>query len=353
MNDSIPDKPRIVVLDGYTLAPAAAPAPMAGRNEHAGQALDWRAIQGLGDLMVYDRTPADLVVDRATNADAVLVNKVMMTRAVLGRLPKLGYIGVLATGVNNVDLDAAAEHGVVVTNVPAYGSESVAQHVFAMLLELTNRTREHSQAARDGRWSNGPDFSYSVWPMMELADKTLGIVGVGSIGRRVARIGAALGMRVAAADQSSMKRVHIEGVPIQWMPLDTLLPQADVLTLHCPLTPRTHGLINADRLAQMKPTALLINTSRGPIVDEQALAKALNQGRLAGAGLDVLCREPPPEDHPLLAAPRCVVTPHVAWASVEARQRLMHQAAANLHAFQQGTPINVVHAHATDTAPPR
>ena len=348
---------KMVVLDGYTLTHASVAdgnvhidsdttikvANIASSPHQRGNKnLDWQALAKLGELAIYDRSSESQVIDRAADAKVVLVNKVLMTKQVINRLPALQYIGVLATGVNNVDLDAATQRGVTVTNVPGYGSDCVAQHVFALLLELVNHTSAHGDAAQDGTWTRNGDFSYSVAPIMELAGKTLGIVGVGAIGSRVAKIGAALGMHVSAAYQSSRARVRIEGVEIDWQPLEQMLAQADVVTLHCPLTVDTHQLINTQRLSTMKPTAILINTGRGPLIDEAALADALNHGQIGAAGLDVLSNEPPPADHPLLTAKNCLVTPHVAWASIEARRRLMDQAIRNIQTFLDGKPVNVV-----------
>jgi len=340
--------PKIIVLDGYTLAPAhlePTPPPTDNRskpNHHHPDTLDWTPLQALGDLTVHDRTPQDQICQRAQDASMVLTNKTPFTAQTIAALPQLNYIGVLATGVNVVDLAAARQHNVTVTNVPGYSTDTVAQHVLALLLELINHTGAHNQAVRDGQWARCPDFSFTVAPIYELTGKTLGIVGMGTIGKRVARIGSALGMNIAAAHQSSMARVKLHGIPIHWHPIDELARLADVLTLHCPLTEQTRHLINAKRLATMKPTAILINTSRGPIVDEDALAAALHDNRIAAAGLDVLGSEPPTPTNPLLAAPRCVITPHIAWASVEAKKRLMDIAARNIQAFLDGSPTNVV-----------
>ena len=304
--------------------------------------MNWTSIQALGDLTVYDRTPREQISQHAQDAPIVLTNKTPLTAETIASLPQLRYIGVLATGVNVVDLVAARQHNITVTNVPGYSTDTVAQHVFALLLELINHTGAHSQAVRDGQWARCPDFSFTVAPIYELAGKTLGIVGMGTIGKRVARIGSALGMNIAAAHQSSMARVKLHGIPIKWHPIDKLLCLADVLTLHCPLTEQTRYLINAKRLATMKPTAILINTSRGPVVDEDALTIALHKNQIAAAGLDVLGSEPPAPTNPLLTTPRCVITPHIAWASVEAKKRLMDIAAQNIKAFLDESPINVV-----------
>lgn len=319
--------PQIVVLDGHTLNPGD---------------IDWKPIESLGRLTVYDRSGAQSA-ERARGAPIVLTNKDPISAEMMDRLPDLRYIGVLATGTNIVDLRAASERGIVVTNVPGYGAQSVAQHAFALLLELVNHTSRHIDAVRAGRWSSSPDFCFTVDTIVELADKTMGIVGVGAIGRRVARISRAFGMNVAAAYQPDMETVHLSDVSIHWMPVDELFSASDVITLHCPLTEETRHLVNAQRLEQMKPSAYLINTGRGPLVDEEALQQALIEGQLAGAGLDVLDVEPPAKDHPLIGAPRCVVTPHIAWATREARVRLMSIAAENIAAFLRGSPQNVVH----------
>ncbi|MCC7144919.1 MAG: D-2-hydroxyacid dehydrogenase [Phycisphaeraceae bacterium] len=321
-------KPPIVVLDGHALNPGD---------------LSWQPLAALGELTVHPRTaPADILA-RAAGAPYLLTNKTPLLADTLAQLPQARYIGVLATGVNVVDLAAARRGGISVTNVPAYSSASVAQHVFAMLLELVSRAAAHDQAVHQGRWVASPDFSFTVAPITELADKIMGIVGYGAIGRRVAAIAQALGMRVVAAVvPGSPAQAAAESRDVARWPLDDLLAQADVVSLHCPLTDQTRHLINAPRLAFMKPTAYLINTGRGPLVDEPALAAALRENRLAGAGLDVLSAEPPPADNPLLSAPRCLITPHVAWASVEARRRLLAAAADNLRAFLAGQPINVV-----------
>jgi glycerate dehydrogenase len=272
----------------------------------------------------------------------VLTNKAPITAETIQQAPNLRYIGVLATGVNVVDTAMAREAGIPVTNIPGYSSDSVAQHVFALLLELVMQPGRHSEAVRAGQWSDGPDFSFTVAPLRELAGKTLGIIGLGAIGQRVAQIGAALGMHIAAAHQRSMNEVSVPGVHVDWQPIDQLLPKADALTLHCPLTEQTHQLINAQRLAQMPQGAWLINTGRGALLDEQAVADALRSGRLAGAGVDVLSQEPPQPDNPLLEAPNCIITPHMAWATVEARNRLMSIAVENVQAFLRGEQRNVV-----------
>lgn len=316
---------RIVILDAYTTNPGD---------------LDWGPVEALGELTVYDRTPDEEIVARATGAEAVLTNKTHLSAATLSALPGLRYVGVLATGVNVVDLTAAAAAGVTVTNVPGYSTPGVAQAVFSLLLELTNQTGALSASARAGRWQACDDFCYWDGELVELDGLTFGIVGYGTIGRRVAGIARALGMRVVAASRSRATGTSDEGV--EFISLDELFRTADVVSLHCPLTPETKQLVNATRLATMKPAAYLVNTARGALVDEQALANALSTRQLAGAGLDVLTQEPPRAGSPLLTAPNCVITPHVAWATRKARARLIAAAAANLAAFVQGRPRNVV-----------
>jgi glycerate dehydrogenase len=267
-----------------------------------------------------------------------LTNKTVLHRKVIEALPELRYIGVLATGYNVVDLAAATARGIPVTNVPHYGTPAVAQHTFALLMELTHRTGDHADAVRHGRWCRNPDFSFWDHSLMEIEGLTLGIIGYGNIGQAVATIGRAFGMRVLAYSVPAV----VPGTGVEAADLETVFRQSDVLSLHCPLTAETCGLVNARTLSWMKPTALLINTSRGPLVVEQDLADALNDGRLAGAGLDVLAVEPPSPENPLLAAQNCVVTPHIAWATRAARARLMRQVVANLEAFLAGRPVNVV-----------
>jgi glycerate dehydrogenase len=315
---------NIVVLDGYTLNPGD---------------LSWARLEALGHVQVYERTAPGQIVERAKDADIVLTNKTPLRADTLEQLPKLAYIGVLATGYDVVDAAYAGKRGIPVANVPAYSSASVAQLVFSLLLELCHRVGLHDEAVRSGAWSASPDFSFWKTPLVELADKTLGIVGIGGIGEKVAAIGQAFGMNVIATNRSG-KPPLTPGVTL--VTLEQLLEQSDAVTLHCPLTPETEGLINADTLSNMKRSAFLINTGRGKLVREQELADALRAGTIAGAGLDVLCAEPPPADNPLLTAPNCIITPHIGWASGEARARLMDVAAANVKAFQSGQPTNVV-----------
>ena len=315
---------RIVVLDGHTLNPGD---------------LSWDALKALGPCEVHDRTGPRRIVDRASRARIVLTNKTVLTRETIGQLPELQYIGVLATGYNVVDIEAARQRGICVTNVPAYGTPSVAQMVLAHLLHLTQHVGEHGQSVRDGDWSRNPDFCYWSYPLVELAGLAMGILGLGRIGRQTAGLALAFGMKVLYFDTAPNPDAPVEAAAVD---LDTLFRQSDVVSLHCPLTPDNRGFVNRRRLEMMKPTAFLINTSRGPLIDEPALADALNQGRLAGAGLDVLGEEPPPPDNPLLHAKNCTITPHIAWATQAARQRLMDIAVANVRAFLQGNPQNVV-----------
>ncbi|MGB0766790.1 MAG: D-2-hydroxyacid dehydrogenase [Phycisphaeraceae bacterium] len=323
---------RIVVLDGYTTSPLAADA-----KTDADEA-DWSPLASLGELVVHERTAPEQTIERIGDAEIVLTNKTPITEAILQACPGLKYVGVLATGVNVVDLDAAKARGLTVCNVPGYSTHSVAQHVLALLLELTCRVGEHDAAVRAGRWVSCEDFSFTTGRLVELHGKTLGIVGMGAIGQAVARVGAALGMSIAASSRTE-KEI---GLPAEWLSVDALFAEADVVTLHCPLTAETRGLVDAARLSSMKRSAYLINTGRGPLIDEPALAEALTDGTIAGAGLDVLSSEPPSADNPLLRAPNCVITPHTAWATVASRRRLLQIAADNLRGYLDGQPINVV-----------
>jgi glycerate dehydrogenase len=322
MSPAAAHRPNIVVLDGHTLNPGD---------------LDWRAVEALGELTVHARSSAAEIVARASDADILLTNKTPVTAETIAALPKLRCIGVLATGYNVVDTAAASARGIPVCNVPGYGTASVAQHVFALLLELTQQTGHHARTVREGRWSACPDFCYWDFPLVELAGRTLGIVGYGNIGAAVARIGAAFGMKIIA---SGRRPRSAEGV--EFVTTADVFRRADVVTLHCPLTEETRGIANAARIATMKPTAFLINTGRGPLIADQDLADALNAGRIAGAGLDVLSTEPPPSGNPLFTAKNCIITPHIAWATHASRARLMEIVAANLRAFLDGQPQNVV-----------
>ncbi len=313
---------RIVILDGYTLNPGD---------------LSWQGFEALGACTPYDRTPENQVVERAKDAEILLTNKAIVARKSIEKLDRVRYIGVLATGYNTVDTVAARERGIPVANVPRYGSDSVAQMVFAHLLRHTQHVAAHGRTVYEGRWSASPDWCTWDYPLIELRDLTLGIVGLGEIGRTVAALAMAFGMRVLAY---TVPHAACEGVSL--VDLDTLLQESDVVSLHCPLTPETEGLINAERLAKMKQTAFLINTSRGPLIDEPALAEALERGQIAGAGLDVLSVEPPDASNPLLKAKHCTITPHIAWATRSARERLMRIAVENVAAFLEGKPVNVV-----------
>ncbi|MHB9134527.1 MAG: D-2-hydroxyacid dehydrogenase [Armatimonadota bacterium] len=315
---------HIVVLDGYTLNPGD---------------LAWDGLRALGDCTIYDRTPPESVVEWAGGAEIIITNKVVLSRDIIAHLPKLRYIGVTATGYNIVDTAAARERGIPVTNVPEYGTRSVAQMTFALLLELTQHVGHHARTVREGRWSASPDFAYWDYPLVELAGLTMGLIGFGRIGRTVAELARAFGMRVVA-NNGGHQPAAASGV--EFVDLDTLFRESDVVSLHCPLTPQTEGIVNAGRLAQMKPTAFLLNTSRGPLVRQQELADALNAGHIAGAGLDVLAVEPPPPDNPLLTARNCLVTPHIAWATHAARARLMAAVVENVQAFLAGKSLNVV-----------
>jgi glycerate dehydrogenase len=316
---------KIVILDGYCVNPGD---------------LSWDGLRAFGEVVVYDRTSASEAAARSRGADAVLLNKTPLSADTLAQLPELEYIGVLATGYNVVDVDAARGQGITVTNIPTYGTASVAQFVFALLLELCHNVKLHSDAVRSGEWSRHADWSFWKSPLVELAGKTMGVVGFGRIGRAVGRIADAMGMRVLANDTYYGDPPAYEG--FRWAAFDELLRESDVVSLHSPLFPETKGMIHAGTLALMKPSAFLINTSRGALVVDRDLADALNAGRLAGAGLDVLTVEPPAETNPLLAARNCLVTPHIAWATHEARARLMDAVIANISAFLGGNPRNVI-----------
>jgi glycerate dehydrogenase len=314
---------NIVVLDGFTLNPGD---------------LSWDELKQLGSCEIYARTAPAEVIPRGAQADVLLTNKTVLAPEHLGALPRLKYVGVLATGTNVVDLAAARARQVPVTNVPAYGTKSVAQATMALLLELTQHVGHHAQTVREGQWSHNRDWCYWQRPLIELDGRTLGIIGFGRIGRTVAEMAVPFGLQILAYNRSSKAAPAF----VRFVDLETLFRESDVVSLHCPLSPETQGLINAQRLAWMKPTALLLNTARGPLVDERALAEALNTGRIAGAGLDVLSVEPPPEANPLLTARHCYITPHLAWATQDARRRLLGTAVANLKAFLRGEPQNVV-----------
>ena len=317
---------KIVILDGFTANPGD---------------LSWERLAALGELTVYERTTAQQTVERAAEAEIVLTNKVLLRRQEIEQLPKLRYVGVLATGYNVVDIDAACKRGIVVTNVPAYSTESVAQMVFAHLLTVTNRTEHYALQNREGRWTSSPDFSYWDTHLTELAGKTFGIVGLGNIGSRVAAIASAFGMRVMAY---TSKEPSLLPPYIKKGTMEEVLAQSDVVSLHCPLTDNTHHLICRDTLKLMKPTAILINTGRGPLVCEEDVAEALNAGSLYAYCADVLSKEPAEASNPLLKCPAAYITPHIAWATEEARKRLVDVAVGNVCAFVGGTPQNVISA---------
>ncbi len=316
---------KIVVLDGYTLNPGD---------------LSWDALKQLGELVVYDRTPADKVVERIQGAEIVFTNKTPVTDCAIRQLAGLKFIGVLATGYNIVHTAAAKEKGIVVCNVPGYGTASVVQLTFALLLELCQHVQRHSDAVMEGQWARSADFCFWNYPLMELAGKTMGIIGFGNIGQQVADVATAFGMKVMGHSRTGSDQSHRKN--FQWATLPELLLQSDVVSIHCPLFPETTGLLNKDRLQLMKPSAFLLNTSRGPIIVEQDLADALNNDIIAGAGIDVLSVEPPSKNNPLFTAKNCLITPHIAWATKEARARLMQVTVDNLTAFISGNAVNVV-----------
>ena len=315
---------HIVILDGYAANPGD---------------LSWEEMKQLGNCVIYDRTSPAEVLERSRGAEILLTNKTVLNADTINALPNLRYIGVLATGFNIVDTEAAKAREVIVTNIPAYSTDSVAQMVFVHLLNICQQVQHHSEEVRKGRWSNNPDFCFWDTPLIELRGKKMGIVGLGHTGSRTARIAIAFGMEVYAyTSKSSFQLPH----EIKKMELDELFSECDVISLHCPLTPDTREIVNASRLSLMKSTAILINTGRGPLVNEQDLADALNEGRIYAAGLDVLNQEPPHADNPLLTARNCYITPHIAWASTAARERLMQIAVENVKAYIEGKTMNVV-----------
>lgn len=317
-------KYKIVELDGYAANPGD---------------LTWEGLKALGEFVLYDRTPPELVVERAKDADIILINKIHVTDEVMSQLPRLKYIGVLATGYNVVDIEAAHRRGIVVTNIPAYSTDSVAQATFALLLSVVNRVEHYAVANREGRWSKNPDFCYWDTPLMELAGKTFGIVGLGNIGMRVATIARDFGMDVFAVTSKNPASLP---AGVQKTTLEGLLAVSDVLSLHCPLTESTRHLMNERTLGMMKQGAILLNTGRGPLVDEQAVAHALENGHLGAYAADVMTNEPPERDNPLFAQPNAFITPHIAWATREARERLMNIAVGNVKAYIDGCPVNMV-----------
>jgi glycerate dehydrogenase len=316
---------KIVILDGYTLNPGD---------------LSWDELKKFGDLTVYDRSPAGTVVERAAGAEVIFTNKTPVSAESIEQLPALKFIGVLATGYNIVDTAAAKSKGIIVSNVPGYGTASVAQMTFALLLELCLHVQKHSDAVEEGKWSRSADWCFWDYPLTELSGKTIGIIGFGHIGQQVGNIAAAFGMNIIGNSRNRTDQSHRPH--FKWAGIPELLQQSDVISIHCPLSPETKGLINKERLQMMKRSAFLLNTSRGPIIVDEDLAEALNNGVIAGAGIDVLSAEPPPENNPLFTAKNCIITPHIAWATKEARARLMQATVNNLAAFLKGNPVNVV-----------
>lgn len=318
---------KIVILDGYT--------------ENPGD-LSWEALEKLGELTVYPRTPADEIIGRIGDAEIVYTNKTPLTRETLEACPSIRFIGVLATGYNVVDVNAARERGIPVCNVPTYGTTAVAQFTFALLLELCHHVQVHADSVQAGEWSRCEDFCYWKYPLIELGGKIMGIVGFGRIGRAVAKLAVAYGMKVLAYD--SYQNPAFESENVRYAGLDELYAQSDVISLHCPLFPETEKMINADSIRKMKKGVMLLNTSRGGLIEENALAAALKDGMVAGAGLDVVSTEPISMDNPLLGIPSCLITPHIAWAPKESRQRLMDVAVENLHMFLEGKLQNMVNS---------
>ena len=314
---------KIVVLDGYTMNPGD---------------LSWEPLERLGEFEVYDRTSLDQVITRAAGAEVLLTNKTPITAEILEQLPDVKFVGCMATGYNVIDRDATRSRGIPVSNVPVYSTQSVAQHVFAMVLSLHHLPQKHHDAIQDGRWKG--DFSFTLQPFHELAGKTLGIVGYGRIGEAVGRLGSAFGMQVKAYRRNPGEAASYQG--FEWAKLDSVIAESDYLSIHCPQTESNAGMVDAEFLKRMKPTAILVNTARGGLVNEADLADALANGIIAGACLDVVSVEPIQDDNPLLGAPNCLMTPHIAWSTVEARTRLMQTTAENVEAFQNGSPINVV-----------
>ena len=316
---------KIVVLDGYTLNPGD---------------ISWEGMEALGEVTVYDSTKPEEVVERIGDAEVVYTNKTPITRDTLDQCGNIRFIGVLATGYNIIDIEAAKEKGIPVSNIPTYGTAAVSQFAIALLLELCHHIGEHSDAVKNGEWTSNPDWCFWKYPLVELAGKTKGIVGFGRIGQDTGKIAQALGMKVLAFD--AYKRPELESETCRYADLDTLLAESDVISLHCPLFPDTEGIINKDTIAKMKTGVMIINDSRGPLIVEEDLRDALNSGKVAGAALDVVSTEPIKMDNPLLSAKNVILTPHIAWAPKESRQRLMDIAVENLQCFVDGAPQNVV-----------
>lgn len=316
---------KIVVLDGYTLNPGD---------------ISWEGMEALGEVTVYDRTKEDEIVARIGDADVVYTNKTPITKETLEACPNVKFIGVLATGYNIVDVDAAKEKGIPVSNIPTYGTAAVSQYAIALLLELCHHIGEHSNAVKAGDWSNNADWCFWNYPLVELAGKTMGIIGFGRIGQDTGKIAQALGMKVLAYD--AYQKPELESETCKYTDLDTLFAESDVISLHCPLFPSTQGIINKENIAKMKDGVMIINDSRGPLIVEEDLRDALNSGKVAGAAVDVVSTEPIQMDNPLLDAKNCIITPHIAWAPKESRQRLMNIAVENLKCYAEGKPQNVV-----------
>ena len=319
------DKTKIVILDGCTLNPGD---------------LSWKGFEDLGEVIYYDRTPEDQIAERIGDAEIVITNKTVLTGETLSLCPSIKYIGVLATGYNIVDIDAATEGGIPVCNIPTYGTAAVSQFVFALLLNICNGVQQHSQSVKNGDWSTCPDFTYWRFTLTELAGKTMGIIGFGRIGQATAKIAQAFGMNVLAFDEYQDKQ--LESATMTYVSLDEVMSQSDVISLHCPLFDSTRGMINRSSISKMKDGVILINTSRGPLVVEEDLAEALNSGKIRAAGLDVVNKEPIEDDNILLKAKNCYITPHIAWAPLESRRRLMDIAVENLASFLNGKTINRV-----------
>ncbi len=316
---------KIIVLDGWTLNPGD---------------LSWDALKKLGEVTIYDRTPADKIIERVGDAEIVFTNKTVLTKETLEKTSHVKYIGILATGYNIVDIETAKSKGIIVSNVPTYGTASVAQFTFALILEMCHHVWIHSEEVKKGSWSDSPDFCFWNYPLIELADKYIGIIGLGRIGQAVGNIALSLGMKVLAFD--SNKNKGLENDSLKYVELDELLKKSDIITLHCPLFDSNKGMINKNSIAKMKDGAMIINTARGPLIVEEDLADALNKGKLSGAAVDVVSSEPIKKDNPLLKAKKCIITPHIAWAPKESRIRLMNIAVDNLRQFLAGNPINVV-----------
>jgi len=316
---------KMVVLDGYTLNPGD---------------ISWAGLEQLGEVTVYDRTPVELVAERIGDAEIVFTNKTPLSKQVFEACRQIRYVGVLATGYNVVDTKAAKNAGVCVTNIPSYGTDAVGQYTIALLLELCHHVGEHSAAVKRGDWTTNPDWCFWNYPLVELAGKTMGIIGFGRIGQSTGRIAQALGMKVLAVDE--YQNPALETSTCTYTDLDTLLAQSDVIVLHCPLFPSTKGIINKDTIAKMKDGVFIINDSRGPLVNEKDLKEALNSGKVGGAAVDVVSQEPIPANNELLGARNIIITPHIAWAPIESRQRLMALAVSNLKSYLDGTPVNVV-----------